>query len=97
MDLFAGNLLAPVQLRQSHPDFLVQPAAQRRRIFAEFQPVQQSIRLSFIQALDETATAYDLEQTPADLVALSFSDSDLGAFAAGWHRANGALPTLRLE
>ncbi|WKA30309.1 cobaltochelatase subunit CobN [Bradyrhizobium roseum] len=47
-------------------------------------------------ALDETATAYDLGQTPADLVALSFSDSDLGAFAAGWHRANGTLPTLRL-
>src|SRR3954453_9108147 len=47
-------------------------------------------------ALDETATAYDLEQTPADLVALSFSDSALGAFAAGWHRANGTLPTLRL-
>lgn len=47
-------------------------------------------------ALDETATAYDLEQTPADLVALSFSDSDLGAFAAGWHRANGTLPSLRL-
>jgi cobaltochelatase CobN len=47
-------------------------------------------------ALDETAIAYDLEQTPADLVALSFSDSDLGAFAAGWHRANGTLPTLRL-
>jgi cobaltochelatase CobN len=47
-------------------------------------------------ALDETAAAYDLEQTPADLVALSFSDSDLGAFAAGWHRANGTLPTLRL-
>ena len=47
-------------------------------------------------ALDETAAAYDLEQTPADLVALSFSDSDLGAFAAGWHRAGGSLPTLRL-
>ena len=47
-------------------------------------------------ALDETATAYDLEQTPADLVVLSFSDSDLGAFAAGWHRASGTLPTLRL-
>jgi cobaltochelatase CobN len=46
--------------------------------------------------LDETATAYDLEQTPADLVVLSFSDSDLGAFAAGWHRGSGALPTLRL-
>ncbi|MBV1897319.1 MAG: cobaltochelatase subunit CobN, partial [Rhodobacteraceae bacterium] len=49
--------------------------------------------------LDETDTPIDLQQTSADLVVLSFSDSDLGAFAAGWHRArdNGAdLPTLRL-
>lgn len=46
--------------------------------------------------LDETETPVDLGQTPADLVALSFSDSDLGSFAAGWHRSNGALPSLRL-
>jgi cobaltochelatase CobN len=50
--------------------------------------------------LEESETPMDLGQTPADLVVLSFSDSDLGAFAAGWHRAqNGAggkLPTLRL-
>ncbi|SPH23778.1 Aerobic cobaltochelatase subunit CobN [Defluviimonas aquaemixtae] len=46
--------------------------------------------------LEETDTPRDLGQDPADLVALSFSDSDLGAFAAGWHRAAGALPTLRL-
>ncbi|MBV1927307.1 MAG: cobaltochelatase subunit CobN, partial [Rhodobacteraceae bacterium] len=49
--------------------------------------------------LDETDTPTDLQQTSADLVVLSFSDSDLGAFAAGWHRArdNGTdLPTLRL-
>lgn len=49
--------------------------------------------------LDETETPTDLGQTPADLVVLSFSDSDLGAFAAGWHRAAGqgrALPSLRL-
>ena len=46
--------------------------------------------------LDETDTPQDLGQTPADLVALSFSDSDLGAFAAGWHRADGKLPSLRL-
>ena len=38
----------------------------------------------------------DPGQTPADLVVLSFSDSDLGAFAAGWHRALGGLPSLRL-
>ncbi|KCV81262.1 cobaltochelatase subunit CobN [Actibacterium atlanticum] len=46
--------------------------------------------------LGETDTPQDLGQTPADLVVLSFSDSDLGAFAAGWHRADGKLPTLRL-
>lgn len=49
--------------------------------------------------LDQGDNPQDLGQTPADLVALSFSDSDLGAFAAGWHRAReagGDLPTLRL-
>ncbi|WP_127110730.1 cobaltochelatase subunit CobN [Pararhodobacter zhoushanensis] len=46
--------------------------------------------------LEESATPQDLGQTPADLVVLSFSDSDLGAFAAGWRRAAGALPSLRL-
>ncbi|WCR11166.1 cobaltochelatase subunit CobN [Paracoccus stylophorae] len=46
--------------------------------------------------LDETDTPYDPGQTPADLVVLSFSDSDLGAFAAGWRRAAGGLPSLRL-
>ncbi len=49
--------------------------------------------------LDETETPTDLGQSPADLVVLSFSDSDLGAFAAGWHRGGGPegrLPTLRL-
>ena len=49
--------------------------------------------------LEETAAPTDLGQSPADLVVLSFSDSDLGAFAAGWHQArrdNCALPDLRL-
>ncbi|MEO0668945.1 MAG: cobaltochelatase subunit CobN [Pseudomonadota bacterium] len=49
--------------------------------------------------LEETETPTDLGQTPADLIVLSFSDSDLGAFAAAWHRGGGAvgkLPTLRL-
>lgn len=48
------------------------------------------------RGLDETETPFDPGQTPADLVVLSFSDSDLGAFAAGWHRAAGALPPTRL-
>ncbi|MBZ4021632.1 cobaltochelatase subunit CobN [Rhodobacter sp. TJ_12] len=46
--------------------------------------------------LEETEVPTDLGQRPADLVALSFSDSDLGAFAAGWKRAGGKLPSLRL-
>ncbi|MEP5731481.1 MAG: cobaltochelatase subunit CobN [Sulfitobacter sp.] len=49
--------------------------------------------------LEDTEAPFDPGQTPADLVVLSFSDSDLGAFAAGWHRGggpDGRLPTLRL-
>ena len=46
--------------------------------------------------IEEAAVPQDLGQTPADLVFLSFSDSDLAAFAAGWHGARGVLPTLRL-
>ncbi|WP_062781612.1 cobaltochelatase subunit CobN [Novosphingobium capsulatum] len=49
--------------------------------------------------LEETAVPQDLGQAPAPLVVLSFSDSDLGAFAAGWHlarQADPAFPLLRL-
>ena len=49
--------------------------------------------------LEETETPQDLEQSPADLVVLSFSDSDLGAFAEGWQRGGGPegrMPTVRL-
>src|SRR6516225_12945 len=46
--------------------------------------------------LEETASAVDLGQDPADLVMLSFSDSDLAAFAAGWRRGRDSLPSLRL-
>ena len=46
--------------------------------------------------LEETEVPTDPGQSPADLVVLSYSDSDLGAFAAGWHRAAGGLPSLRL-
>jgi cobaltochelatase CobN len=51
-----------------------------------------------VRSLDETVEAVDLGQTPADVVFLSFSDSDLNALA----RAHGAIaapkptPTLRL-
>ena len=36
--------------------------------------------------LEETETPFDPGQDPADLVVLSFSDSDLGAFTAGYER-----------
>ncbi|GLR84396.1 cobaltochelatase subunit CobN [Bradyrhizobium iriomotense] len=48
------------------------------------------------RGLEETATPRDIGQDPADLVVLSFSDSDLAAFAAGWRRGRAALPSLRL-
>ena len=46
--------------------------------------------------LDEIETAVDLGQSPADIVVLSFSDSDLSALAAAWTRDRATLPTLRL-
>jgi len=48
--------------------------------------------------LEETETPFDLGQDPADLIVLSFSDSDLGAFTAGYERARrmGFQPTVRL-
>ena len=46
--------------------------------------------------LDEIETAVDLAQTPADIVVLSFSDSDLSALAASWTKDRDALPSLRL-
>ncbi|MBC9245929.1 cobaltochelatase subunit CobN [Paracoccus sp. 11-3] len=51
------------------------------------------------RGLSETATPTDLRQSPADIVVLSFSDSDLMAFAQAWHEGQGSaglLPTLRL-
>ncbi|MEH6832051.1 MAG: cobaltochelatase subunit CobN [Sulfitobacter sp.] len=49
--------------------------------------------------LEETETPFDVGQQPADLVVLSLSDSDLGAFAEAWHRGGGPegrFPSLRL-
>ncbi|MCA0402082.1 MAG: cobaltochelatase subunit CobN [Proteobacteria bacterium] len=46
--------------------------------------------------LDAAEIPVDLGQSPADLAVLSFSDSDLGAFAAGWRLSGGRLPSLRL-
>ncbi|MET4255556.1 cobaltochelatase CobN [Bradyrhizobium sp. S3.12.5] len=48
------------------------------------------------RGLEETATPRDIGQDPADLVVLSYSDSDLAAFAAGWRRGRTSLPSLRL-
>ncbi len=47
------------------------------------------------RSLDDEATALDLEQSPAELVVLSFSDGDLAAVAAA-HCTGQGLPTLRL-
>jgi cobaltochelatase CobN len=44
-----------------------------------------------LRSLDETATAVDLDQSRADIVALSFTDSDLNVLAKAWE-ALGAQP-----
>src|ERR1700743_3515690 len=46
--------------------------------------------------LEETAAAEDLGQSAAELVVLSFADSDLNAFAVAWGADRDTLPNLRL-
>src|SRR3954454_2525074 len=48
------------------------------------------------RGLEETAIPRDIGQDPADLVVLSYSDSDLATIAAGWRRGRDSLPSLRL-
>jgi cobaltochelatase CobN len=48
------------------------------------------------ETLDAEPQAIDLGQTPAGLVVLSFSDSDLTALAAAWRAGRDTLPSLRL-
>ncbi len=47
-------------------------------------------------SLDDLAEPVDLRQTPADIVALSFTDSDLSGLAAGWQQDAPNLPSMRL-
>ena len=49
-----------------------------------------------LASLDEVDVAVDLGQSPAEVVVLSFSDTDLSALAAAWQRDAERLPTLRL-
>ena len=49
-----------------------------------------------VRSLDETVEAVDLGQTPADIVVLSFSDSDLNALARAYAALEAPKPTLRL-
>ncbi|MGE0499819.1 MAG: cobaltochelatase subunit CobN [Rhizobiaceae bacterium] len=47
-------------------------------------------------SIDDLVEPVDLRPPPADLVALSFSDSDLSALAAAWRQDAGALPSVAL-
>ena len=49
-----------------------------------------------LHALDETAPAVDLGQTRADVVVLSFADSDLSVLAKAWERVAPEAASLRL-
>jgi cobaltochelatase CobN len=46
--------------------------------------------------IDDLEQAVDLAQSPAEVVVLSFSDSDLSALAEAWRAAADELPSLRL-
>ncbi|WP_159999183.1 cobaltochelatase subunit CobN [Roseomonas sp. 18066] len=48
------------------------------------------------RGLDEVEGAVELGQAPADLVFLSFADSDLGAAAVAWQGFSAPRPSLRL-
>ncbi|MFC3123570.1 cobaltochelatase subunit CobN [Pseudoroseomonas globiformis] len=48
------------------------------------------------RTLDESGAAEDLGHAPADIVLLSFTDSDLSAAAAAWQALPEPRPTLRL-
>src|SRR5271157_1893114 len=48
------------------------------------------------RSLDDTAEALDLAQSPAEIVALSFTDTDLAVLAAAWEAGKPTLPSLRL-
>lgn len=49
-----------------------------------------------IRSLDDSVAAVDLGQSPAEIVALSFTDSDLGLVAAVHDRLGADKPSLRL-
>jgi cobaltochelatase CobN len=49
-----------------------------------------------LATLEEADVAVDLGQSPAEVVVLSFSDSDLSALAVAWQGEADSLPTLRL-
>ena len=49
-----------------------------------------------LATLEEADVAIDLGQSPAEIVVLSFSDSDLSALAAAWQQDAALLPTMRL-
>src|SRR6516164_9414501 len=49
-----------------------------------------------VRSLDETVEAVDIGQTSADVVFLSFSDSDLNALARAYAAVAGPKPTLRI-
>ncbi|GGH10505.1 cobaltochelatase subunit CobN [Alsobacter metallidurans] len=48
------------------------------------------------RTLDEAEAAVDLAQSPAELVFLSFTDSDMTALARAWNVGRDGYPTLRI-
>ena len=47
-------------------------------------------------SLDQTAVAVDLDLSPAEILFLSFTDSDLSGLVAAWDQRKSGLPSLRV-
>ena len=47
-------------------------------------------------SLDDLIEPVDLNQTPGDVVVLSFTDSDLNGIASAWAKSGDKMPSLRL-
>ncbi|MGE7369499.1 cobaltochelatase subunit CobN [Neorhizobium sp. NPDC001467] len=47
-------------------------------------------------SLDDLIEPVDLDQTPGDVVVLSFTDSDLNGIASAWAKGGDEMPSLRL-
>ena len=84
--------------RASRLVVIAQKGVDRERSLQRWEPELLPMHIPRIEvrSLDETVEAVDLGQTAADVVFLSFSDSDLNALGRAYRAEPAPKPTLRL-